>query len=150
MKWPHESQLGLIQQQGMDGMWAWRGCDYDFRAFLPSNSWFYLYSMSPWGALSDPSCSVFHRPIPNSLSTAYLIWREFPPLPATDSPSFAGVYCCCLLAVFLPQAFGSKFIHMQSASFPIWDQFPSYRGGKGGLGSHLFLGGKMTCHLLSR
>ena len=41
--------LGLIQQQGMDGMRGWRGCDYDFPAFLPWNSWFIHITCDPEG-----------------------------------------------------------------------------------------------------
>ena len=42
-------RLGLIQQQGMDGIRGWRGCDYDFRAFLPWNSWFIDITCDPEG-----------------------------------------------------------------------------------------------------
>lgn len=152
-KWngPVSSSLsqGLIQQQAMGGVWGWRSCDYDLCDFLPSNTCVISLTCDPEG---HTSVFRFSGTCPQLTVHSLFDLGRIPSVACLrlSIHLLESDYCGCLLAACLPQAFVSKLRHAQFATFPIWQWFPGCWRGKGGLSFHLFLEGKMTCHLLSR
>lgn len=105
-------------------------------AFLPSNTCFIYLTFDPEGQILVFCFSRTH----SKLTVHSLLDFE-------RIPSFAHLrlfvhllesdYQCWLSAAYLLWAFVSKFIHMLSAGFPIWERFPGYCRRKGGLSTHL-------------